>query len=132
MATTIVRHFKRLGSRDFHDLVIIIFVSYQKIMNTAKHIFSRFLKPYSLDDFHKYKMSMRPYNEKKQLNKPVAQFWGCHDLHTADGESVLKRTAIALVVYSTQTGIRINRGHYMKRSHPFRNTLLLKFWIAQM
>ena len=34
---------------------------------------------------------------------PVAQLWCCHDLHTADGESVLKRTAIADVVYSTQT-----------------------------
>ena len=33
--------------------------------------------------------------------KPVDQLWGCHDLHTADGESVPKRTAIAYVVYST-------------------------------
>ena len=44
--------------------------------------------------------------------------------------SVLKRTAIAYLVYSTQTGIRLNRGHYVK-SHPFRNTLLLKLWIPQ-
>ena len=35
----------------------------------------------------------------------------------SDGESVLKRKAIAYVVYSTQTGIRLNRGHYIKRSH---------------
>ena len=32
--------------------------------------------------------------------------------------SVLKRTAIAYVVYSTQTGTRLNRGHYIKGSHP--------------
>ena len=57
---------------------------------------------------------MRLYNGKK----PVAQLWCCHDLHTADGESVLKRTAIADVVYSTQTGIRLNRGHWIKGSHP--------------
>ena len=57
---------------------------------------------------------------------PVDQLLGCHDLHTADGESLLKRTAIADVVYSTQTGIRINRGHYIKEANPFRNTLLLK------
>ena len=37
--------------------------------------------------------------------KPVAQLWVCHDIHTADGESVLKRTAIALVVYSTQRSL---------------------------
>ena len=47
------------------------------------------------------------YNWKK----PVAQ-------HTADRESMLKRTAISYVVYSTQTGIRFNRGHYIKESHP--------------
>ena len=52
------------------------------------------------------------------MGKPVAQLWGCHDLHTADGESVLKRTAIADEVYSTQTGIRMNRGHYIKGLHP--------------
>ena len=51
----------------------------------------------------------------------------CHDLHTADGESVLKRTAIVYVVYSTQTRIRLNQGHYIKAIHPFRNTLLLTF-----
>ena len=49
------------------------------------------------------------YNGKKS----VAQLSGCHDLLTADGESMLK-TAIADVVYSTQTGIRLNRGHYIK------------------
>ena len=62
--------------------------------------------------------------------KSVAQLWGCHDSHTTDGESVLKRTAIAYVVYWTQTGIRLKRGHHIKGSHPFRNTLLLKLWIG--
>ena len=38
---------------------------------------------------------MELYNGKN----PVAQLCGCHDLHTANGESVLKRTAIAYVVY---------------------------------
>ena len=46
--------------------------------------------------------------------KPVAQLLGCHDLHTTDGESVIKRKAIACVVYSTQAGIRLNRGHSIK------------------
>ena len=50
-------------------------------------------------------------------NKPVAQPWGCYDLHTADGESVRKRTAIAYVVYSSQKGIRLNRGQYINGSH---------------
>ena len=49
-------------------------------------------------------MSVGLYNGKKT----VAQLCGCHDLHTADGESVLKRTAIDDVVYLTQTGIRLN------------------------
>ena len=39
------------------------------------------------------------------LEKNVAQPGCCHDLHMACGESVLKRTAIAVVVYSTHTGI---------------------------
>ena len=34
-----------------------------------------------------------------------------------DGESVLKRTAIANVVFSTQTGTRLNRGHYIQGNH---------------
>ena len=42
-------------------------------------------------------MSMGLYIGKK----PIAPLWGCHYLHTADGESVLKRTAIAYDVYST-------------------------------
>ena len=57
--------------------------------------------------------------------KHVAQ-QGWHYLRMADGESVLKRTAIADVVYSTDTGMRSNRGHHIKGSHPFQNTLLLK------
>ena len=36
---------------------------------------------------------------------PIAQLWGCHDLHTTDGESMLKRAAIPYVVYSTETAI---------------------------
>ena len=47
-------------------------------------------------------------NEKKN----VAQ------LVTAYGESVLIRTAIAFAVSSTQTGIRLNRDHFIKGSHP--------------
>ena len=54
------------------------------------------------------------------VKKTVAQLLGCHDLQTADGESVLKRTAIA------QTGNSLYRGHYINGSHPFRNTVLLK------
>ena len=41
-----------------------------------------------------------------------------YDLHTTDGEYFLIRTAISYVVYSTQTGIRLNGGHYIKQSHP--------------
>ena len=65
------------------------------------------------------------------MGKNVAPLWSCHGLHMADGEFVLKWSAIAYVLYSTQTGIRLNRGHYIKGSHPFRNTLLLKLWIPQ-
>ena len=36
-------------------------------------------------------MSMELYN----VEKLVSQLWGCHDLHTADGEFVFERTAIA-------------------------------------
>ena len=50
--------------------------------------------------------------------KSIAQLKGCHGLYTSNGESVLKRTAIADVVYSTQTGIRLNRGHYIRESQP--------------
>ena len=52
------------------------------------------------------------------MKKPAAQLRGCHDLHTADRESVLKTTTTAYVVYSTQTGIRLNRFYYIKGSHP--------------
>ena len=51
-------------------------------------------------------------------NKPVFQRWGSHDLHTADGEFVLKRIAITYVEYSTQTGVSLNRGHYIKGNQP--------------
>ena len=51
--------------------------------------------------------------------KHVAQLRGCHDLHTADRESVFKRTVIDYVVYSIQTGIRLNWGHYIEENHPF-------------
>ena len=73
-------------------------------MNTAtqKHKpFGRIFKRSSLDNFPKYKMSMVLYNGKNSyLNFEVVM------TYTADGESVLKRTAKAYVVYSTQTGIR--------------------------
>ena len=58
-------------------------------------------------------MSMELYNGK---NSSSLVDW--HDLHTADGDSVIKRTATADVVYSTQTGIRLNRGHYIQISNP--------------
>ena len=49
-------------------------------------------------------MSMGLNNGKK------VQLWGCDDLHTADGEFVLKRTAI---------GVSLNWSHYMKlNSNP--------------
>ena len=54
------------------------------------------------------------YNGKKA----VAQLRGCHELFTTDREFVLQRTVIAYVVYSTQTGIGLNQGHYIKESHP--------------
>ena len=53
------------------------------------------------------------------MEKPVVQLWGCHDLNTTDREFVLKRLVIAYVIYSTQTGTTLNRGHYIKESHPF-------------
>ena len=81
--------------------------------------FFQIFKRCSLDDFQKCKMSMGLYNRKEKR------------LHTTDRESVLKRTAIAYVVNWIQTGIRLNRGHYIKESHPFRKTLLLKLWIPQ-
>ena len=59
-------------------------------------------------------MSIGLYNGKK----PIAQLCGCHDLHTTDGESMLKRTAIDYVVYSTKTEIRLNLCHYINGSHP--------------
>ena len=63
-------------------------------MNTAKqrHItFNKviFFDRRSLDDFHKYKMSLGLYNG----GKPVIQLCGCHDLHMADGEFVVKRNS---------------------------------------
>ena len=61
-------------------------------------------------------MSMGLYKEKK----PVIQHCCCDDLHTADGEFVIKRPAVADVVYSTQTD------HCIKENHPFRKTLILK------
>ena len=84
-----------------------------KLKNRSRRHLGEFFptcKRCSLEDFHNYKMAMGLYNVKK----PIAQLSGCHELHTTDGESVLKRTAIDDVVYSTLTGIRINRGHYIK------------------
>ena len=68
-------------------------------------------------------MSIGLYNG----GNPVAQLCGCHDLHTADRESsVLKRTAIAYEVLSTQTGIRLNRGHDIKGSHPLSKHVFIE------
>ena len=49
-------------------------------------------------------MSMELYNG----NKTVAQFCGCHDLHTTDREFLFKRTATADVVYSTKGLFRLD------------------------
>ena len=40
------------------------------------------------------------------------------DLHKADREFVLKRTAITYVLYSIPTGVGLNRGHHIEGSHP--------------
>ena len=49
----------------------------------------------------------------------VAQLWGLSwPTYTTDGEYVLKWIAIAYVVYSTQTRIRLNQGHYINVSDP--------------
>ena len=41
---------------------------------------------------------------------------GCHDLHTADGEFLLKRTAIAYVLHWIKPGVSLN--NYIKRNYP--------------
>ena len=58
--------------------------------------------------------------------KAIVHLCGCHDLHTTDGEFMLKRQAKAFVVFRAPIGIRLNLGHYIKGSHrdPFRSTLL--------
>ena len=81
------------------------------MMNTAKQEhskcskFSRFFERRSLADFHEYKLSIGLYNGEK----PVVQLLACHDLHTENGEFVLKRIAIGYVVHSIQTGVSLNR-----------------------
>ena len=55
--------------------------------------------------------------------KIIVHIWGCHDLHTVDGEFLLKRTAVAYVVYWILTG------HYIKLNHCCDVTLLLKVLI---
>ena len=40
------------------------------------------------------------------------------DLHKTDDEFVLKRTTADLMLYPIQTGVRLNRVHYIKESHP--------------
>ena len=118
-------HFKRLGSRGFHNLSNHYLCFFSNIMNTSKQKHKTFrwkfqiFKRCSLDDSHKYEMSMGLLFVI--WKKKVAQLWCCHDLHTADGESVLKRTAIADVVYSLQTGITLNPGDYIKGSHSLSN-----------
>ena len=39
-------------------------------------------------------------------------------IRPTDRESVLEKTALTDMVYSTQTRIRLNRGHYIKGCHP--------------
>ena len=81
----------------------------------------------SYGDFYEYKMSLGLYNGEKS----AVQLSCCHDLHTStiDGIFVLKRTTIPRLMYLTQTGVSLHRGHYIKGNHPFRNTVLLKFCI---
>ena len=45
--------------------------------------------------------------------KPIVQLCGCHDLHTANGKFMPKRTAEGYMVFSIQIG-----GHYIKGNHP--------------
>ena len=59
---------------------------------------------------------MSIYNSKWE--KPVGQLSDFHDLHKADGKFVLKRTAIAYVVYPIQTRVILSRDHFIKRNHP--------------
>ena len=49
---------------------------------------------------------------------PVVQLYGYHDLHTTDWEFKLKLTVVAYVLYSIQTGVSLNPGHYVKGNHP--------------
>ena len=58
-------------------------------------------------------MAMGLYNGKN----PVAQLGGCHDLHMSDGNPCSNET---------QTGIRLNRGHYIKGSHPLSKHAFLE------
>ena len=66
-------HFKRFDSRGFTIYLIIIYVSFQNIMNTAKQKhewvnFTIFFKQCSVDEFHKYKLSMRLYNREVKIS----------------------------------------------------------------
>ena len=84
-------------------------------MNTAKQMHKTFgsIFPDFSDDFREYKISMELYNGEKK----IAQLRGCHVIHTAAGESVLKTTAIAYAVYSTKTRINLDQDHYIKGSN---------------
>ena len=93
---------KLVKLQGFHDLFyhyLCFFSKRNEYCKTSIWVnFSRFIKRCHLDDFHKYKMSMGLSDGEKH----VAQ------IHTAGGKYVLKRIAIAYVVYSTRTGIRLN------------------------
>ena len=65
----------------------------------------------SLDDFLKYKMSMELYNEKCSSN--LSYF----DLHTTDGESVLKR--IAFLVFISDGNQIKSRSLHKRKPPPF-------------
>ena len=99
--------FKRLGSWVFHDL-------FKSGALEIRVNFSTILSDISLDDCHEYNMSIGLNNRKR----PVFQLQCCHYLQIGDGESGLKRLAIGYVVYSIQTGVRLNQGHYIKGNHP--------------
>ena len=49
------------------------------------------------------------------LSRPIYDRWGIR----------VQKECVDHVVYSNPTGMSLNRGHYIKGSYPFRNTILL-------
>ena len=94
-------------------------------MNTSKQKHTTFrwnfqiFKRCSLDDSYKYKMSMGLLFViwKKKRSSTLRLSWPTYGRRGI----LLKRTAIADVVYSLQTGITLNPGDYIKGSHSLSN-----------